>query len=162
MSRERAGDIRRKCSVKDWDWFGRPGTEGRDSIHRSLDRASGAEIDEAESAFAASAYGAVRDLRDGVTARLRVELEVLACRAAREGQDEVAAKAFGAAAAVRRTLGAPRPLIDVREWEQSVTVVRTRMGARLYVAAWEEGYWMEPDQVLRASRTIPEKVDRRR
>lgn len=82
----------------------------------------------------------VQQVEQIVVGNLRVRVEVLAWRAARQGHDDLAAHLFGAGEAARKAAGAARPLIDPGQYEQVCAMVRRRLGVAPYGAAWEEGY----------------------
>ncbi len=64
------------------------------------------------------------------------------------GQDERAARLFGAAAALRETLGAPLPLVDLPAHERAVAAVRLALGVDRFTAIWTTGREMTLEQVI--------------
>ena len=72
-------------------------------------------------------------------------------------QDELAwaARLWGAAAALRKTIGAPLPPVYRPDYEQSVAAARTQLGEQTFASAWAEGRAMTPDQALAARGPAP-------
>jgi DNA-binding CsgD family transcriptional regulator/Tfp pilus assembly protein PilF len=67
-------------------------------------------------------------------------------------RDERAARLFGAAAALREAIGAPRPPAFRSYYERNLTALRNRLGEEVFVRAWAEGGIMSPDQALKQAR----------
>lgn len=59
MSVEQAEEIRRKYTLKYWDWFGPPGTVGGDAIYSSLPYEEREQIDEADRLLASTSGGPI-------------------------------------------------------------------------------------------------------
>jgi hypothetical protein len=66
-------------------------------------------------------------------------LEGWAELAAVEEQPERAARLFGAAAALRETLGAPLPPSDRVEYERRLATLRSTLGEPAFASAWNAG-----------------------
>jgi predicted ATPase/DNA-binding CsgD family transcriptional regulator len=75
-------------------------------------------------------------------------LEGMADVAAAQKQPERAARLFGAAAALREVIGAPRPPAFRSYHERSLAAVRDRLGEENFAAAWEEGWAMTTQQAI--------------
>jgi predicted ATPase len=71
--------------------------------------------------------------------RCAVCLEGLAGIAHIQGQLRQAARLFGAASALRGTIGHPVPPADRPAYDRDVEAVRMALGQEAFVAAWEEG-----------------------
>jgi predicted ATPase/serine/threonine protein kinase/DNA-binding CsgD family transcriptional regulator len=61
-----------------------------------------------------------------------------------------AARLWGAAEALRETIGAPIPPVYHADYEHAVTAARTQLGEKSFAAAWAEGRTMTPEQALAA------------
>ncbi len=61
---------------------------------------------------------------------------------------ELAARLWGAAEALRDTIGAPLPLAERTQFEPFVTATRAHLGEARFAAAWMEGRAMTPDQAI--------------
>jgi tetratricopeptide (TPR) repeat protein len=66
-------------------------------------------------------------------------LEEIAGVAADDGRPEAAARLWGAAAALRETLGAPLPPVERPDYERDVTAARAALGEPTFTAVWEAG-----------------------
>ncbi len=77
-------------------------------------------------------------------------LEELASVVAAQGEPTWAAQLWGAAEALRESLGTPMPPVDRADYERSVAVARAQLGKKAFVAAWEEGRTMTAEQALAA------------
>jgi predicted ATPase/DNA-binding CsgD family transcriptional regulator len=75
-------------------------------------------------------------------------LEGMAGVAAAQKQPEQAARLFGAAAALREAIGAPRPPAFRGYHECNVAAVRERLDEEGFAAAWEEGRAMTTEQAI--------------
>jgi non-specific serine/threonine protein kinase len=75
-------------------------------------------------------------------------LEGMAGVAAAQKQPERAARLFGAAAALREAIGAPRPPAFRSYHECDLAAVRERLGEEGFAAAWEEGRAMTTEQAI--------------
>lgn len=61
-----------------------------------------------------------------------------------------AAQLWGAAMALREEVGVPIPFVEHADYERSVSVARTQLGAEDFAAAWEQGRTMTPEQAIAA------------
>ncbi|HEY6406565.1 MAG TPA: response regulator transcription factor, partial [Ktedonobacteraceae bacterium] len=77
-------------------------------------------------------------------------LEGLAGVVATQGEPVWATRLWGAAAALRDTIGAPMPPIERAGYEQATAAVRRHLGEKAFAAAWAEGRRLTPEQVLLA------------
>jgi hypothetical protein len=59
-----------------------------------------------------------------------------------------AARLFGAAAALREAISAPRPPAFRSYYERDLTAVRDRLGQEAFETAWAEGQGMTPEQAI--------------
>ncbi|HLV81092.1 MAG TPA: tetratricopeptide repeat protein, partial [Chthonomonadaceae bacterium] len=84
------------------------------------------------------------DNRRGIT----YALEAFASLAALPEQAERAARLYGAAEALRETLGAPLPANEREEHARRVECVRTALEAAAFAAAWAEGRAMTVAQAV--------------
>jgi DNA-binding CsgD family transcriptional regulator len=75
-------------------------------------------------------------------------LEGLAGVVATQGEPVWATRLWGAAAALRDTIGAPMPPIERAGYEQATAAVRMHLGEKAFAAAWAKGRTMTPEQVL--------------
>ncbi len=91
---------------------------------------------EALAQYAAS-IGFFRDL--GEQWSVANSLEGIAEALGALGRAEAAAHLFGAAAALRATIGAPMLPAELADYEGTVAAVRTDIGADAFAAAWETG-----------------------
>ncbi len=68
-----------------------------------------------------------------------------------------AARLWGAAEALRETIGAPIPPVYHADYEHTVTAARTQLGEKSFATAWAEGRTMTPERALAAQGpvTIP-------
>src|SRR5205085_9681097 len=84
-------------------------------------------------------------------------LEGLADIVARQGERVWAARLWGAAEALRETIGTPLPPVERDTYERSVAAVRTQLGEKAFATAWAEGRAMTPEQAFAAQgrATIP-------
>jgi predicted ATPase/class 3 adenylate cyclase/DNA-binding CsgD family transcriptional regulator len=57
---------------------------------------------------------------------------------------------WGAAEALRESIGAPLPPVERAHYERSVAAARSQLGEQFFEAAWAEGRGMTPEQVLDA------------
>ncbi len=87
-------------------------------------------------------------------------LEGLASVVAAQGEPTWAAQLWGAAEALRESLGAPIPPVMRAAYERSVAAARTQLGEKAFAAAWAEGRAMTLEQVLAAQRpvTLPQPL----
>jgi predicted ATPase/class 3 adenylate cyclase/DNA-binding CsgD family transcriptional regulator len=77
-------------------------------------------------------------------------LEGLASAVAAQGNHAWAAHLWGAAEALRETIGAPLPPVERAPYHQAVTAARTRLGGHAFATAWAEGRTMSLEQALAA------------
>jgi predicted ATPase/DNA-binding CsgD family transcriptional regulator len=66
-----------------------------------------------------------------------------------------AALLWGAAEALRETIGVAIPPVWRADHERSVAAVRTHLGEKAFAATWDEGRAMTPEQALAAQRRAP-------
>src|SRR5205085_8819992 len=79
-------------------------------------------------------------------------LEGLASVVAAQGEDNWAARLWGAAAFLRESCGIPLSPPDRIDYEQAVAATRMHLGKQAFEAAWDQGRAMTLDQVLAAPR----------
>jgi predicted ATPase/class 3 adenylate cyclase/DNA-binding CsgD family transcriptional regulator len=77
-------------------------------------------------------------------------LEGLADVVAAQRMPAWAALLWGAAEALRDTIGTPLPPVYRADYERSVSAARAQLGEKAFAAAWAEGRTMTPDQALAA------------
>jgi predicted ATPase/DNA-binding CsgD family transcriptional regulator/tetratricopeptide (TPR) repeat protein len=83
-------------------------------------------------------------------------LEGLASVVAAQGETIWAAGLWGAAEALRQSIGAPMPPVERAPYERSVAAVRAHLGEHVFTTTWVQGRAMTPDQVLAAQgRPVP-------
>jgi predicted ATPase len=76
-------------------------------------------------------------------------LEALAAVAGGEGQPERAARLCGAAAALRKAIGVPRPPADQDDYDRRVAAARDTLGEEAFAAAWSAGQAMSIEDAIR-------------
>jgi predicted ATPase/DNA-binding CsgD family transcriptional regulator len=81
-------------------------------------------------------------------------LEGLASLAGSRGMAVRAARLWGAAEALRKTMGAPIWPVERACHEQAVSSVRVLIGEKVFVAAWHEGKTMSLEQILTAQESV--------
>jgi len=59
---------------------------------------------------------------------------------------------YGAAEALRESVGTPLPLVERTSYERSVAAARAQLGEQAFATAWAEGRTMTPEQALAAER----------
>lgn len=92
----------------------------------------------------------------GVPSFVRIEcLEGLAGVAAGRGQHQRAARLFGAADAMRETIGFPRPTPDRDHYERRVAVVRAVLGDAVFGTAVTQGRMMGLDDAVEYAMADP-------
>ncbi len=77
-------------------------------------------------------------------------LQGLASVAAAQGYLMWAARLWGAAEALRESIGAPVPPVYRTDYEQAVATARTQLGEKAFAAAWAQGRTMTPEQAVAA------------
>jgi len=77
-------------------------------------------------------------------------LEGLAALVIHQGEPTWAARLWGAAGALRDTMGTPIHPVYRPAYERSVGAARTHLGEQAFAAAWAEGRTMMPEQALAA------------
>jgi len=77
-------------------------------------------------------------------------LESLAGVVAAQGEPVWATRLWGAAEALRETIGAPMPPVEHASYERATVAVHVYLGERTFAAVWAEGGTMTPEQVLLA------------
>ena len=75
-------------------------------------------------------------------------LEGLAALEAGEGAPRQAARLWGAAHALRETIGAPMYPVDRASYEQALARARAQLGEQAWRQAWAEGRLMTPQQAM--------------
>jgi len=81
-------------------------------------------------------------------------LEGRADIAAEEGQLPWAVHLWGAADALRETIGVPIPLMERADYERSLATARTGLGERDFAAVWEAGRAMTPEQAIASQANV--------
>ena len=76
-------------------------------------------------------------------------LDCLACSAALQCKPERALRLAGAAAAMRRILGAPLPLNEQARSEKTLELARESLSPTVAAAAWMDGWTTPPDKAVR-------------
>jgi ATP/maltotriose-dependent transcriptional regulator MalT len=89
-----------------------------------------------------------REMGDKVL--IALGLEGLAGVVATQGEPEWATRLWGAAAALRDTIGAPMPPIERAGYEAATADLRTHLSEQAFATAWTEGRAMAPEQALAA------------
>jgi DNA-binding CsgD family transcriptional regulator len=87
-----------------------------------------------------------RDRRD--QGRIAISMEGLAWAVSGQGQDRRAVRLFGAVERLRETCGCPLPSSFRNPHEQSVTAVRTRLGAAAFRSAWAAGRALSLEEIM--------------
>jgi ATP/maltotriose-dependent transcriptional regulator MalT len=87
-------------------------------------------------------------------------LEGLAGLVAVQGELAWAAQLWGAAEALRETIGAPIPAVSRPSYERAVTAARSQLGEKLFIVAWGQGRTMTLEHVLVAQgpMTMPASI----
>ena len=67
-----------------------------------------------------------------------------------QGEPTWAARLWGAAEALRETMGTPISPVYRADYERSVAAARAQLGEQAFAAAWAEGRTMTPEQALAA------------
>jgi len=80
-------------------------------------------------------------------------LDCLACSAALQCKPERALRLAGAAAAMRRILGAPLPLNEQARSEKTLELARESLSPTVAAAAWMDGWTTPPDKAVRDALT---------
>ncbi len=75
-------------------------------------------------------------------------LEELASVVTAQGEVIWATRLWGAAKALRDTVGLPLPPVFRADYERSVATARTQLGEKAFITAWAEGRTMTPEQVF--------------
>ncbi|HZQ06615.1 MAG TPA: tetratricopeptide repeat protein [Anaerolineae bacterium] len=75
-------------------------------------------------------------------------LERLAEIALARGQTEKSAHVFGAAAALRESIGSVIDSVDRPEYESKIATLRAQLGEERFVAAWEHGHRLAIEQAI--------------
>jgi predicted ATPase/DNA-binding CsgD family transcriptional regulator len=108
-------------------------------------------------------YTSARDLyeeslvlaRVGQKLNIASGLEGLASVVAFQGEPAWAARLWGAAAALRDSMGAPIAPIERAAYEQAVAAARVDLGEKAFATAWAEGRTLSSEQALAAQRPSP-------
>jgi ATP/maltotriose-dependent transcriptional regulator MalT len=77
-------------------------------------------------------------------------LEAFAGVVAAQGELTWAARLWGAAEVLREATGTSRPPFERISYEHAVAAARTRLGEKVFAAAWAEGRTLTPEQALSA------------
>jgi ATP/maltotriose-dependent transcriptional regulator MalT len=85
---------------------------------------------------------------------IALNLEGLAAMHAAQGEFAWAARLWGAAEALRASMGAPLPPVERAGYERAVSHARTKLGEKAFAAAWAEGRNMSPEQALTANEPV--------
>jgi len=87
-------------------------------------------------------------------------LEGLARMVVTQGEPVWATRLWGAAAALRDTIGAPMPPIERAGYEAATAAVRMHLGEQIFANVWTEGRAMTPEQALAAKGpvTLPQPL----
>jgi ATP/maltotriose-dependent transcriptional regulator MalT len=89
-----------------------------------------------------------REIGDKVL--IALGLEGWARVVATQGEPVWATRLWGAAAALRDTIGAPMPPVGRASYEQAMAAARMHLGEQAFATAWTEGCAMTPEQALAA------------
>jgi len=110
------------------------------------------EARQGEHATARTLYEESLAIAMGVGAKQLVAacLEGLASVIAGQGEPAWAARLWGAAEALRETIGKPLPPIEQDTFEHSIAAARAHLGEKPFTFAWSEGRAMTPEQALAA------------
>jgi len=81
-------------------------------------------------------------------------LEGAADMAVRQAEFVWAARLWGAAEALRQSMGTPLPPVNRAHYEQAVASTRIHLGEKAFSAAWAEGRAMTPEQAFAAREPI--------
>ena len=92
--------------------------------------------------------GVVLARESGDKGKIPAGLEGLAAAVAAQGNNAWAAHLWGAAEALRETIGAPLPPVDRVSYDRAVASSRTQLGEQAFAAAWAEGRTMSLKQAL--------------
>ena len=87
-----------------------------------------------------------REIGDKVL--IALGLEALAGVIAAQVEPVWATRLWGAASALRETIGAPMPPIERAVYERAVAAARMHLGEQVFASAWSEGRTMTPEQAL--------------
>jgi predicted ATPase/class 3 adenylate cyclase/DNA-binding CsgD family transcriptional regulator len=79
-----------------------------------------------------------------------LHLEGLAGLVAVQGDPSWAARLWGAAEALRESMGIPIWPVDRAHYERSIAAARAQLGEKVFAAVWAEGRSMTPEQALTA------------
>ncbi len=87
-------------------------------------------------------------------------LEGLARMVVTQGEPVWATRLWGAAVALRETIGAPMPPLERAGYERAVADVRMHLGEQIFDTVWTEGRAMTPEQALatKGSVTLPQPL----
>src|SRR5437870_12544382 len=89
----------------------------------------------------------------GQKRRIGRRLDCLGCSAARQSKPELALRLAGAAAAMRRILGAPLPLNEQARSEKTLELARESLSPTIAAAAWMDGRTTPPDKAVQDALT---------
>jgi len=123
------------------------GTEAED-IHLALGRLSILQGDMADAQRQYQESLAMLFEWNVAKENVAASLEGLAALEAGQGAPSVAARLWGAAAALREAIGAPIYPVYRASYEQAVAQIRAMLGEQAFRTAWAEGRSMTPEQAL--------------
>lgn len=135
------------------------------AIHRELGHQGGiasvlksmgdADHERGDDAMARSRYGeSLRILwKMGDRYNIAFLLERFASLALKETQGERAAQLWGAASALRETIGSPLSPIDLEKQRAEVVEAKQILGEVVFTAAWEKGRTMSLEQMIESALT---------
>jgi predicted ATPase/class 3 adenylate cyclase len=92
--------------------------------------------------------GVVLASESGDKGTIPAGLEGLAATVAAQGNHVWAAHLWGAAEALRETIGTPLPPVDCAPYHRAVAAARTQLGEQAFAAAWAQGHLLSPEQAL--------------
>src|SRR5579884_2396397 len=82
-------------------------------------------------------------------------MEGLAMVVSAQGEPVWAARLWGAAEVLRKTIGEPVSPVEHAFYERAIMDTRRRLGERAFEAGWDQGRTMTPDQALQAQLPLP-------
>ena len=75
-------------------------------------------------------------------------LEAFASLATKEAQEERCTRLWGAAAALRETIGSPQSPVERKKHEREMTAVRQTLNEDAFAVAWAQGHAMTMEQAI--------------
>jgi DNA-binding CsgD family transcriptional regulator len=82
-------------------------------------------------------------------------MEGMAMVVSAQGEPAWAARLWGAAEVLRKTIGEPLSPVEHAFYERAIMDARRRLGERAFEAGWVQGRTMTPDQALQAQLPLP-------